>query len=224
MEIKGIIFDFNGVLLWDTHFHERAWIDVSKKIRGFPFSQAQIYDHVHGKKNGSIIEYLLNRPVKVEEVKELSCLKESAYRNLCLQHPEEFQLSPGAVDLFDFLVDQRIPHTIATASEKENLDFFIEHLHLERWFDRSKIVYDDGTFPSKLEMYIQAAKNLNLTPKECIAIEDSKAGIQAAAEAGIGKTIGLGPKETHGILLSHGACEAIVSLKEFFNSSVPFCI
>ncbi len=215
MKFTGIIFDFNGVLFWDTHFHEKAWKEVSKKLRGFPFSQEEIDQHVHGKRNQSIFEYLLDRPVSEKEIGGLSFLKESAYRALCLQNPDELKLSPGAVDLVEFLVSDQLPYTIATASEKENLDFFIEHLGLNKWFDRSKIVYDDGTFPSKIEMYIQAAQNLNLAPQDCIAFEDSKAGIQCAVRAGIGRVVGLGPKQTHGSLLAFGAHETIVSFKEW---------
>ncbi|MBI3258371.1 MAG: HAD family phosphatase, partial [Ignavibacteriae bacterium] len=171
--------------------------------------------HVHGKTNKRILEYLLKRPIIAEELKTLSLQKESLYQSLCLQNAEEFQLSPGANDFLDFLVANNIPHTIATASQKGNLDFFIKHLKLDRWFDISKIVYDDGRFSSKLEMFIQAAENLHLSPEQCIVIEDSQSGIIAALGAKIGKIVGLGPKEVHECLLGlQGISEAITSLSQ----------
>ena len=215
MKFKGIIFDFNGVLLWDSHLHEKAWMDFSKDLRGFSLSTDEIVSHVEGRTNKSILEYLLKRPISTEELRTLAGQKESKYQSLCLQNADDFHLSPGAVDLLDFLVENIIPHTIATASEKENLDFFLKHLNLDQWFDITKIVFDDGTFAGKREMYIQAAKNIDLQPGQCIAIEDSKSGIKAAYNANIGKIVALGPKGRHEFLRSlPGVSETIISLNQ----------
>ncbi len=216
MKYKGLIFDFNGVLLLDSHLHEKAWKDFSKDFRGYELTDDEIFHHVHGKTNKSVLEYLLNKKITSEELNELSDKKESIYRKLCLNSPDDFKLASGAVDLFDFLIKNNIPHTIATASEKGNLDFFIKNLNLDNWFDISKIVYDDGSFVSKLEMFLKASDNLNLLPKECVVIEDSMSGIMAANKAGIGSIIGFGPREDHDKLLQlTGINCAISSLYEF---------
>ncbi|MFN2104070.1 MAG: HAD family hydrolase, partial [Candidatus Promineifilaceae bacterium] len=95
--------------------------------------------------------------------------------------------------LLDFLVEREIPHTIATASGKGNVDFFVEHLDLGRWFDATKIVYDDGTMAGKPapDFYLAAAQRLGLPPERCIVIEDSISGLRAAQAAGIGRVIAL---------------------------------
>lgn len=202
MKYKGIIFDFNGVLLWDSHLHEQAWRDFSKLLRGYSLSSEELFGQVHGRTNKSVLEYILNRPITSQELHTLSCQKESLYQDLCLKNLVDFQLSPGAIDLLDFLVKNAIPHTIATASDGNNLKFFIEHLKLDRWFNTAEIVYDDGSHSGKLDMFLKAAKNLKLLPEQCIVIEDSKSGIHAAHKANIGKIIGFGPKDRHGVLLS----------------------
>lgn len=212
---QGIIFDFNGVLLWDSHLHEEAWKDFSAKLRGVPFSSEELFVRVHGKPNKGILEYLLNRPITSQELHTLSSEKETLYQNLCLQNREDFRLSPGAVDLLDFLIQNDILHTIATASDKGNLDFFIKHLQLEKWFDLSKIVHNDGSFTDKSGIYLQAAANLQLKPEQCIVVEDSKFGIIAAHEVNIGKIIGLGPKDSHEFLQSlQGVSQVISSLDQ----------
>ena len=38
MKLRGVVFDFNGVLLWDTHLHEQAWQLFSKRLRGQAFT------------------------------------------------------------------------------------------------------------------------------------------------------------------------------------------
>jgi beta-phosphoglucomutase-like phosphatase (HAD superfamily) len=95
MKYKGIIFDFNGVLLWDSHLHEKAWGDFSKILRGNSLSSEEIFGQVHGRTNKCVLEYILNRTITLQELCTLSNQKESLYQELCLQNPEEFQLSPS---------------------------------------------------------------------------------------------------------------------------------
>jgi beta-phosphoglucomutase len=147
MKFKGIIFDFNGVLLWDSHLHVQAWQQFALKLRGYEFDNNELSIHVHGRTNSHILSYLTGRVLQNQELNELIQMKETVYRSLCLSQGKLFALSPGATDLLNFLVKSNIPRTIATASEKTNLDFFITHLSLKQWFDINLIVYDDGELP-----------------------------------------------------------------------------
>lgn len=155
--------------------------------------------HVHGRDNRHTLQYLAGRPISGRELEQLTQQKEAIYRQLCLDQGKNFKLSPGAMELLDFLAVHHIRRTIATASEKSNLDFFVEHFHLDRWFKIEQIVYDDGTRPGKPapDIYLQAASNLGLDPASCVVIEDSRSGIQAAHNAGIGRIIALGPAHTY---------------------------
>jgi beta-phosphoglucomutase-like phosphatase (HAD superfamily) len=223
MRYKGIIFDFNGVLLWDDHLHEQAWLNLSAKLRGSPFTDEEIADYVHGQQNKTILEYLLKRSITSEELEKLSYEKEFCYRSLCLKNPEFFRLSPGAVDLLDFLVKKKTPRSIATLAVPDNLEFFIEHLHLCKWFDRSELVCDDGRFSDKKEMFTQAATNLHLTPEQCIVIEDSKHGITAASNANIGKIIGLAINEKREQLLKLPGISNVIPSLDHFDTGMLDC-
>lgn len=222
-DCHGMIFDFNGVLLWDSHLHEKAWNDLSVLLRGFPFSPEEVFIHIHGRTNKYVLEYLLDRPISLEELSTLSSQKESLYQELCLQNRDDFQLSPGAMELLDFLMINTIPYTIATASNENNLQFFIEHLKLDNWFDVAKIVYDDGTFTGKLGMYIKAAENLQLRTEQCVVVEDAKAGIIAAHNAGIGKIIALGPADKHEVLRSLEGVGLVITSLEQIPKETLFC-
>ncbi len=158
--------------------------------------------HVHGRNNQHTLGYLMRRALEGEELDQLTQQKEAIYRQLCLDQGGDFQLSPGAVELLDFLASNDIPRTIATASGRMNLEFFAQHLDLSHWFKIEQIVYDDGTRPGKPapDIYLQAARNLGLTPAHCVVVEDSRSGIQAAHAAGIGHIIALGPLHTHPVL------------------------
>ncbi|TLZ21368.1 MAG: HAD family phosphatase, partial [Gammaproteobacteria bacterium] len=133
MKYRGLIFDFNGVLLCDAGFQIEAWQQVAGQLRGREMSEEELALHMHGRPNSYVLSYLTGRQIAGCELLKLIQAKESLYRGLCLKNPDGLQLSPGARELLDTLVARSIPRTIATSSEKTNLDFFVKRLELERW-------------------------------------------------------------------------------------------
>jgi len=196
---QGIIFDFNGVLWQDSHLQLKAWQNCAQTLRGYDFSDDELLHHMHGRNNQYIISYLLNRRIEDDELIDLINQKESLYRQMCVEEMESFALTTDAKNLLDFLTDHKISRTIATASERKNLDFFEDNFKLSQWFDMSNIVYDDGTLPGKPapDVYLRAAQNICLEPCACIVVEDAYSGIQAAYSAGVGYIIAMGPQSTH---------------------------
>ncbi len=197
MKYKGIIFDFNGTLLFDSEKHLEAWREFSKRLRETPFTNEEMRDFMFGRTNEDIIAYAIGKKPDPELVERLGQEKEAVYRDMCRKDRENFKLAPYAEELLDFLCENDIPHTIATMSGIENVEFYIEEFKLERWFDIEKIVYANGKIPGKPapDIYQIAAKNLNLEPKDCIVVEDAVSGIKAAENAGIGKIIAIASME-----------------------------
>lgn len=215
---KGIIFDFNGTLFLDSEKHMEAWRVFSKKLRGTAFTDEEMRDHMFGRTNEDIIAYAIGKKPDRELVEKCTAEKESIYRQMCRDDRENFVLTDGAVELLNYLKAHNIPRTIATMSEKVNVDFFIEGFQLARWFDLEKIVYDNGKIPGKPapDIYEIAAKKLGLAPSDCIVVEDAVSGIAAAKNAGIGKIIAIGPEKNHNFLMSlDGVSETITNFNEF---------
>ena len=195
--MKGIIFDFNGTLFWDSQLHLDAWREYSKKLRGTPFTDDEMFKYMFGRTNEDIIEYAIGQKPDKALVEKFANEKEAEYRTMCLKRPQDLKLAPHAEEFLNFLKAHNIPRTIATMSEWCNVEFYIEQFHLEKWFDLEKIVYSDGKIPGKPapDIYLIAAQNLGLNPGECIVIEDALSGIQAAKSAGIGKIIAIASRE-----------------------------
>ncbi len=195
--MKGIIFDFNGTLYWDSQLHYDAWREYSKMLRGIEFTDEEMRDKMFGHTNEDIIEYAIGKKPTKEMVEKYGKEKEALYRKRCLLDPENFKLAPGAIEFLDYLVENNIPRTIATMSEWDNVEFYIKEFQLEKWFDLEKIVYSDGTIPGKPapDIFEIAAKKINLAPSQCIVVEDAIAGIKSAQSAGIGKIIAIASLE-----------------------------
>lgn len=188
MSYKGVVFDFNGTLFWDTDLHNRAWDTFLEKYH-ISMSDSDKFQKMHGKNNKDILNGLFNGQLNETEIQNLALEKELMYQELCLK--TKMELAPGVVDFLTFLKDHTIPYTIATASGIENVDFYFKHLNLSTWFDYNKIVYNDGKIKGKPdpEIYLTAMAVIDRNPEDTIVFEDAITGLKSAQNAVAGKII-----------------------------------
>ena len=109
-----------------------------------------------------------------------------------------YACGPGNAEIMRRFCKRRLkaagtPMAIATGAGKSNMDFYFESFHLEKWFSRDHVVYDDGTLPGKPdpECYLRACARLGVAPGECVVVEDSFAGIESARRAGAGRIVAI---------------------------------
>lgn len=195
--MKGIIFDFNGTLVFDTHAHEESWHRLIPTLRDTGFSEEEFRHHVHGHTNQEIFSYVFGRELSQEEGRTYGELKEAIYRGLLLKDPKTNRLVPGTEAFFDLLQANAVPMAIATAAPTENIAFYREQFGLDRWFSKDRIIYADGTLRGKPHpaIFNRAIERLGIPASECIIVEDSTLGIRAAQAAGAGRIIGIYPDE-----------------------------
>ena len=187
-KITAVIFDFNGTLYFDSHLHIEAWKRFLK-LHNFPaMTDEQFKEKFLGRNNAEIMEMLHGRSLPADELDALAEEKEAIYRDICRERPNELKLVAGAETFFDMLKANGIPFTIATGSGKSNVDFYFDVFHLDRWFDYSRVVYDDGSLPGKPDpaVYLKVTALIGKDPAECMVFEDSFSGIHSAHHAGIG--------------------------------------
>ena len=184
MEYQGIIFDFNGTLFFDNDKHVKAWNEISKILRGKEITLEELHTKLNGTPNIQNILYFTDGKATKEELEKYSQKKEEYYRQFCKEDQATFHLVKGAEEYFDYLKESNIPFTIASASIKPNIDFFVESFHLDKWIEPSRIIYDDGTYENKIAMFKKAAHNIGVKIQDCLIIEDSVSGITNAYKAG----------------------------------------
>jgi len=186
MKHRGVIFDFNGTLYWDTQLHDQAF-DIFLKKHGIVLTPAEKKEKIHGKTNNDIFKGLFERELSAAEIYEYTMEKETTYQNISRE--KNLPMAPGAADLINFLRSSGVKYTIATSSGLENVDFYFSHLKLHELFDREKVVYNNGILRGKPhpDLFLEAIKRLAVPPEELAVFEDSVSGIIAAEKAGIGK-------------------------------------
>ena len=69
---KGIIFDFNGTLFFDSEKHLEAWREFSKRLRDHAFTDDEMREYMFGRTNEDIIAYLIGKRPSAEMVEKFA--------------------------------------------------------------------------------------------------------------------------------------------------------
>jgi len=183
MRYNGVIFDFNGTLLFDDPYHDIAWGKVAREVCGQDVDGHELVSKYSGYPNIEILRDISGDTLTDEQLEYYSLRKEAFYREIVRSVPGGASLAPGAVELFDYLKEHGIPCVIASASIIQNIEFFVETFHLDRWFDMDHIVYDDNSYKNKEMMFREAMRRIG-ADEGILIFEDSPSGISGAANVG----------------------------------------
>ena len=192
--MKAVLLDFNGTLFFDSGFHAEAWAEIYRELHPDE-DDGPDGSFYCGPRNDVLIQSIAPW-LTAEDRHEVSRHKEALYRRICKENPRQVQLVRGAVEFLEQLKERKVPFILASASIKDNIDFYFETFALDRWFDRKAVVYDDGTYADKGKMHLEAARRLGVELSECVVIEDSVSAIAHAKENGAGCIVAIGNEET----------------------------
>ena len=191
MNKKGFIFDLDGVIVDTAKYHFLAWQKLAKSI-GIDFSHEQ-NEQLKGVSRVKSLEKILawgNKTISEEKFNALMASKNDDYLRFIAKMNHE-EILPDVPKVLNYLKTQNQPISLGSASK--NARQILEKVDLLNQFDA--IV--DGNDVSKAkpdpEVFLIAAKVLNIKPEDCIVFEDSVAGVQAANTANM-ISIGIGEK------------------------------
>ena len=71
MRYRGIVFDFNGVLLWDADLQVKSWQALARELRGYEMTEEELATHMHGRPNADVLRYLAARNLAGQELLDL---------------------------------------------------------------------------------------------------------------------------------------------------------
>jgi beta-phosphoglucomutase family hydrolase len=180
------IFDLDGTLIDNNSYHILAWQEFYKK-RGWELSHEEYKTKFNGKVNRDIFNHIFQTELTADAIKNYSDEKEALYRELYKPHIEPIN---GLIKILDELYDANVPMAIATSGLPVNIDFMFEHVPVKKYFKH--VVDSTHIIKGKPdpEIFIKAAASVNAQPNNCVAFEDSIAGIRSAKAAGM-KVVGL---------------------------------
>jgi HAD superfamily hydrolase (TIGR01509 family) len=92
---------------------------------------------------------------------------------------------PGVSRLLPQLRDAGYPLAIATASDRNWTSRWLTHFNLQAYFQAIATRDDVAHSKPAPDVYLMAARRLNVPPERCLVFEDTVVGTQAAKAAGM---------------------------------------
>jgi len=177
---KGLIFDMDGTLVHNMHYHQQAWLSFLEQY------DIKVTDAEFQEKNaGTILEVVpkfFEGLTDREEIIRLGREKEALYRELYRPHVKPL---PGLREFLEAARAGGLKLALATAADQPNIDFTLEELGLTDHFDAITGAEEVKKGKPDPEVFLISARKLGLIPSECIVFEDSHVGIRAGLAAGM---------------------------------------
>jgi beta-phosphoglucomutase len=191
---RAIIFDFNGVLIDDEPLHQELFGRVLL-AEGMSFLPEEYPRQYLGLNDRRCFERALREHGRLEEaenperIDQLVEQKATSYREVLLAAPAGAFLFPGMASLVTAL-SERVPLAIVSGALREEIELSVERAGLGDCFQLIVAAEDVDESKPHPEGYLRGIAGLRerlgpLTPSECLAIEDSVAGVAAARAAGL---------------------------------------
>ena len=189
--MQGVIFDLDGVLVSTDELHYQAWKKLADEIGISGFNRE---DNVRqrGVSRMASLEVVLEKGDKEyteEEKIEMAERKNDYYKEM-LQSLDDSAVLPGAYDTLKMLKNRGILTAVGSASK--NAPLILEKTGILPLIDKISCGLDVIKSKPDPEVFLVAASKLELSPENCLVVEDAKAGVEAA-EAGGMKSLGVGP-------------------------------
>ncbi len=177
--VKAILWDMDGVLADTSQLHFLSW-SRTLASEGIPFDH-QKFQLIFGLKNSDFLPHLAGKPLSQHDIQRIADQKEQLFRQSI-----DGNLSPlpGVEKWLKRFQSWGWKQAVASSAPPENVTWLVQQLHIQDYFTA---LVTPGDLPGKPDpaVFLKAAKILGLRASDCIVIEDSIPGIQAAHSAGM---------------------------------------
>ncbi len=176
--MKALFFDMDGTLLNSESLHEQAWFDTLAQF-DLPLSKDWFHQWT-GSTDYYLLEGIQNQFGVSLDFQALFEEKRNRFLSLAETSPLAFE---GVLQGLQYL-SQYFPIILVTSSTRIGAENVLKWANIRQYFKHT-ITFDDVINPKPHpEPYLMAAKYVGFNPSECVAFEDSIAGIEAAKVAG----------------------------------------
>ena len=179
-EIAAVVFDMDGVLVDTEHLWDEVREELTAEWGGRYTPEAQ--EAMMGMSSLEWSRYL-HETVGLREAPET--INEEVVRRMLARYEVELPVVPGALEAVRTLHAAGLRLAVASSSNRELIDVVLRRLELAALFAATVSSEEVGRGKPAPDVYLEAARRLDVAPSRCAAIEDSASGIRAAREAGM---------------------------------------
>ena len=179
-KIKAIIFDMDGVIFDTEMIYLKVWSEVFEKY-GYKMTK-EMYASVLGTGRENVKKVFLNHFGSDLKTDDMYIEKDE---NLAKEIEKGVPLKLGVYEILKYLKEDNFKIALATSAISKRAFKQLKQANIESFFD--VVICRDEVIETKPnpEIFLKAADKLMVKPEQCIVIEDSSAGIEAAFNAGM---------------------------------------
>ena len=188
-ELKGFIFDLDGVITDTAEYHYKSWQKLADEED--LFFNREVNEQLRGVSRMESMEIILDGKEVAEDVKkEWTDRKNAYYQEYLEEITKDDILDDMEAKLKRLKADG---YKIAVGSSSRNARKVLKHLQISDLFDTIADGNSVENAKPAPDLFLHAAKNLDLQPEECVVLEDAESGVEAALAANM-KAVGVGPE------------------------------
>ena len=176
--IKAVIFDLDGVIVESENAHIEAEKQTFLKY-GIQISAEELHEYT-GTTAKAMFTELIRKYKLNTTFEEIFRQKEEIFSRLLETDAEP---TKGIITLLKKLKSKRIKLAIGSSSTKKQIKYVLNKLDIAHLFDSVVGAEDIDHSKPDPEIFLKAAAELNAHPSECLVVEDSKLGVEAAKRA-----------------------------------------
>lgn len=210
-KIKAVIFDMDGLMIDSEPLHIEAFNRVFEKF-GKHLSGEENSKRYVGIADVDIVEDMIERFDLPISPKQLLKEKQDAYRYIL---KKGLVTQPGLIDLLKKLHNSGFKIAIGSGSYTEQIEIVMKGLNISSLIDQYVAIDDVKAGKPFPDIYLLAAKKLEVDPSDCLVLEDAAFGVQAAKAAGM-RCFAIPSQQTKGQDFSL-ADKVLKSLNEVFS-------
>lgn len=215
--MEAVIFDMDGVVIDTEDYWPEKEREIFREAIAEEVDVSEVVDRVKGIFYREIYGILDDEYEMRMDEEEFIGRYDDAAEEIYLERAERMEGFEGIIEM---LRSNGIKVGLATSSPLKWLRKAVEHFDLDPNFDVmvSAEEIDEPGKPGP-HIYLHAAEELGVEPGECVAVEDSRNGMEAAKRAGM-HVIGYGGTEGQDISEADGRARDPGELKEELESLV----
>lgn len=177
-----VIFDHDGVLVDSEPIAMDVLADISSGF-GFQITADEAFDRYLGTSFDYVVEDLRRQGATIDR----DALHRQFHDDLFAGFRARLTPIPGIPELLAHLTDSGQPIAIASSGNSQRVNLGITSAGIDHFFTDSIITTADDVSRGKPfpDLFLTTATRANVDPANCIVIEDSPFGVQAAHAAGM---------------------------------------
>ncbi len=181
MDIRAVVLDMDGLMLDTEPIYKATWQQAALEL-GFDFNDPW-YSRLTGRPNPDCEREIVLRFGSEFPMERFRARWQELWRSSV--NDRGIPTKPGLLEFLSFVEEQALLTAVATSTGAAYAESSLRTAGLDGRFD--VVVTGDQVKRGKPapDIFLEAAKRLGLDPVECVALEDSDAGVLAASAAGM---------------------------------------